>query len=327
VQLVQRARAGDTEAFAFLAAEQLPSLRRFCGRLMGDEDAGRDLAQDTLLRAQQSIQRLGEPYRFGPWLMGIAANLAKKAWRAELRRPLSLEVLVNAYPNVPWDESHTDVASPERRSEEAEEARLLLESIRTLPKALGRVVVLHYLNGLSYAEVAGVLDLPVSTVKGRLFDSRTRLRHALRTRGVRVEDGRQRPNGEDHRGAVGEPHDARQIRRTTGGTTMEPVTAGRHIRVEVDVPAVVDEAHRFVASPWPRRQPAEVLEDLASSLNRFVPLAVLEYMVLDGIGPKDRQAVAEFVESCFADWGLRAAPVPPMRNDSTSAPWARVQRE
>jgi DNA-directed RNA polymerase specialized sigma24 family protein len=117
--LVRQAQAGDVEAFACLAAAHEAVLGRFCRRLMGGAEEGADLAQEALLRAQQSIPRLGEPYRFGPWLLGIAANLAKKAWRAEARHPLSLDVLVATYPNVAWDESHTSVPSPEQISEEA----------------------------------------------------------------------------------------------------------------------------------------------------------------------------------------------------------------
>src|SRR5262249_60313901 len=120
VLLVRRARAGDVPAFAALAAEHQGALERFALRLMGDPDRGEDLVQETLLRAQQSIGRLGAPYRFGPWLMGIAANLARKAWRAEARRPLSLEWLSAAYPHVAWDESDTAVPSPEQHSEAAE---------------------------------------------------------------------------------------------------------------------------------------------------------------------------------------------------------------
>ncbi len=169
--LVWRAQRGDLEAFACLAEEQQAALNRFCRRLMGDASSAEDLAQETLLRAQASIRRLGEPYRFGPWLFGIAANLAKKWWRVQARSPLSLESLMSAYPNVEWDESLYAVASPEQIEEAAEQTAVLREAVASLPVALSRVVVLHYLDGLDYAEVAAALDVPVSTVKGRLFKS------------------------------------------------------------------------------------------------------------------------------------------------------------
>lgn len=61
VHLVRRARAGDVHAFAALAAGQHGALERFACRLMGDPDRGADLVQETLLRAHQSIGRLGPP--------------------------------------------------------------------------------------------------------------------------------------------------------------------------------------------------------------------------------------------------------------------------
>jgi bifunctional DNase/RNase len=64
---------------------------------------------------------------------------------------------------------------------------VLQAAIESLPPSLGRVVALHYLDGLSYDEVAAALEVPVSTVKGRLFKSRRRLRHTLAAAGVRTE--------------------------------------------------------------------------------------------------------------------------------------------
>jgi RNA polymerase sigma-70 factor (ECF subfamily) len=279
---------------------------------MGDASSGDDLAQETLLQAQQSIGRLGEPYRFGPWLFAIAANLARKAWRAEARRPLSLENLISAYPHVPWDESLTAVASPEQLSEEAEESRLLAAAIEALPLSLGRVVVLYYVDGLNYAEVAATLAVPISTVKGRLFESRARLRRELRTGrfgglpddpGLRLESA---PSSLRHptarREVAGSRRiDSRQSDREGGTARMGASVADtqRHIRVVVHLKPLIDQAHRFVSAAWPRSAPVAALGDLAASRNRClrIPVDVLEQMVLAGV--TRRQDVAEFVTACF----------------------------
>lgn len=302
--LVRAAQGGDREALSCLVAQHRATLVRFCRRLMGDAVAGEDLAQEVLLRAQLSIGRLGPPYRFGPWLLGIAANLAKKAWRAEARRPLSWESLTAAFPNVAWDESLAGTPSPEspeRRSEAAEEARLLSDAIAALPKSLSRVLVLHYLQGLSYAEVADALALPVSTVKGRLFESRSRLRRSLVACGMRDANGL-------------EEYDARWMasrrsrrRRSesmseTRGSGSNRIGVGDHLRVEVDVEELVQEAERFITERWPRPRPRAALDELASPRNRFLSLEILEYMVLDGASK--RQDVRPFVEYCVAEWGL-----------------------
>lgn len=272
---------------------------------MGDAIAGEDLSQECLLQAQQSIGRLGEPYRFGPWLLAIAANLAKKVWRSEARRMQSLDALMAEYPNVPWDESLASIPSPEQLSQEAEERRLLLEAIGTLPESLSRVVVLHYLDGLNYAEVAGVLHVPVSTVKGRLFESRARLRRELTHNGV-------------HEATTG------QLRKhKSGGSRMKLLSNGKHIHIEIDVDGVLGEAFRFVTAPWPRAQPADVLEDLKSPSNRFVSVQVLEQMVLDGV--KQRKHVADFLSYMVDEYKLTSSTEAPKprRIDPTLAPFTR----
>ena len=292
VLLVRRASAGDVQAFAALAADHQAALQRFARRLMGDPDRGEDLVQETLLRAQQSIGRLGAPYRFGPWLMGIAANLARKAWRAEARRPLSLEWLIAAYPNVPWDEADTSSPTPELHSETAEETRLLAEAIAALPSSLSRVVVLHYLDGLDYAQVARSLDLPVSTVKGRLFASRTRLRRQLAANGLH-RPPRPKPNRKGDRSVMAQtvPPSA----PGTPGTPGAPASHNLHVQVRLD--PLVEEALRFITLPWPRPRPEDALGDLGSPRNRYIPLVVLEQMVLDGVSR--RRDVAEFLAATF----------------------------
>ena len=78
--LVCRAQAGDVAAFTTLVTRDLAALRRFYQGLADAADAD-DLAQETLLGAWRSLARLGAPYRCRAWLFGIAANVARKAWR------------------------------------------------------------------------------------------------------------------------------------------------------------------------------------------------------------------------------------------------------
>jgi len=178
LSLVEMACRGDADAFAVLIGGYESSLDRFCWKLMPGATA-QDLAQETRLRAFQSIRRLQDPHRFGAWLFGIAANLAKWWWRRQSRYPISLEGLRFIYPDVTWEEMLPATSTTDRVVEEAEQTARLVQAIRSLPAEMGHVVVLHYLEGLSYAEVAVALDVPISTVKGRLYKSRLRLRQDL----------------------------------------------------------------------------------------------------------------------------------------------------
>jgi RNA polymerase sigma-70 factor (ECF subfamily) len=185
--LVRRAQGGDAEAFACLVETHRAALARFCGRLVGDSGTAEDLAQETLLRAQQALPRLEAPERFGAWLFGIAANLARKAWRRNARAPLSLERLASGMPPPAWyrEPLAAEAVTPEPAFEAADRARRLFDAVGHLPPALRHPVVLHYLEGLSYAEIAAALAVPATTVRGRLALSRSRLRRAFDPDGAR----------------------------------------------------------------------------------------------------------------------------------------------
>ena len=183
--LVRAAQGGDAAAVACLIERVEPALHRFSVRLAGEAGAD-DLTQEVLLRACRALGSLEQPARFEAWLFAIAANLARRWWRQQLRWPISLEGLAAAYPDLPapaWTSAWTSLtppeASPDVVFEEAEQSKALQAALDSLPAPLGRVVALHYLDGLDYREVAAALDVPVSTVKGRLFKSRRRLQKEL----------------------------------------------------------------------------------------------------------------------------------------------------
>lgn len=177
VSLVRRAQQGDAGAVAVLMERYHPTVLRFCRRLVGEEGDAQDLTQETLLRAHRVLPRLEEPARFGAWLCGIAVNLARSWWRRQVRAPVSLDGLA---PDAAAREPALLVLlSPEQAVVEAEGARRVRAADAALPPAMGRTVALFYLEGMSYAEVAVALAVPVSTVKSRLFESRARLRLVL----------------------------------------------------------------------------------------------------------------------------------------------------
>ncbi len=181
----------------------------------GAQGGAQDLVQGTLLRAVMSLARLEEPDRFEAWLFGIAANVARKRWQRELRAPLSLDTAM-AHPDAEWVAVRPLWETPETAVELAERAREVERAVGALPKPMGQVLALHYADGLSYAEIAAELGVPVSTVKGRLFKSRLRLRLAL---GMAAE----RPTGPTAgRSPKGDSRKTPKARRK--GTTMQVQT-------------------------------------------------------------------------------------------------------
>jgi RNA polymerase sigma factor (sigma-70 family) len=160
--LVRRARGGDRDAFASLVRRHRPLLLRSCARMVGDDGAS-DAAQDAVLTAMLSLDRLRQPASFGAWLVGIGLN----ACRAMLRP--RRDVVAR---DEPADEPHDIVES-------REVAALVRAAIAQLPKGQREAVTLYYLAGLTQAEAAAHLGIPPGAVKTRLHKARASLRVRL----------------------------------------------------------------------------------------------------------------------------------------------------
>ena len=184
-EAVRRVLAGRKEAFLTLLRPHQASVLGLCRKILGSESEAQDAAQEAALQAFLGLETLRELERFGSWLHSIAANLARYRLRQKRRRPLlSLESLGES------SFRDTAVRSSGRRTDRLlvdsapgpEEVRLarelhdeVLKAIRGLPVANREVVVGYYLQGYSHAELAELLGVPVSTIKGRLHKGRKQL--------------------------------------------------------------------------------------------------------------------------------------------------------
>jgi uncharacterized protein len=172
--LVARTLAGDREAFSPLLLRYYPSVLRLCRRLLGLSPAAQDVAQEAALQSFLGLAQLHEPERFGAWLHAIAANLARMALRR--RRLLSLDALTDGAPLAAlW----SAVPTPEEVHAAREVHDAIVAALGELSSVNREVAIGFYLEGYSYAELAELLGVPVSTVKGRLFKGRRLLRQAL----------------------------------------------------------------------------------------------------------------------------------------------------
>jgi RNA polymerase sigma factor (sigma-70 family) len=175
-ELVAAVLAGDREAFGPLLARSQASILRLCRRLLGPGPQAEDVVQEAAVQAFLGLPRLADPARFGAWLHAIAANRARMALRR--RRLLTLDGLAADAALGP----HLGQASrtPEDAWASREAHQAILAALQELPPATREAVIGFYLQGYSYQELAEVLGTPLSTVRGRLYHGRRRLRRALR---------------------------------------------------------------------------------------------------------------------------------------------------
>jgi RNA polymerase sigma factor (sigma-70 family) len=175
--LVERARAGDKDAFACLLTRHLPLMRGVCRRLLGADDGLEDVVQEAALQALLGLDRLRDPAQFGPWLSGIALNVARRTRHQQAQYLWSWDALTGGG-------LVREPIEPDPGPDEVVEASQLAETVRRavadLPAGQRAAVLLVYLSGLTYRETASVLGIDPGAVKPRLHKGRRSLQHRLR---------------------------------------------------------------------------------------------------------------------------------------------------
>jgi RNA polymerase sigma-70 factor, ECF subfamily len=173
--LVGRARRGDREAFTQLIVQYQVPLYNMALRMVGGPDDAADIAQEAFLRAWEKIRTLRDA-PFKSWLFQIAANLCYDHFRRGRR-----------YGVMPEDDQTGNVLGlgistpdPQERAEASERNRLVRESIQALDHDMRIAIVLRDINGMAYEEIAGVLRVPLGTVKSRIARARAQVQEQLR---------------------------------------------------------------------------------------------------------------------------------------------------
>jgi RNA polymerase sigma-70 factor (ECF subfamily) len=180
-QLVEACQAGEASAFDVLVARWEDRIRGAAYRILGSEDEARDVAQEAFLKAYRALSGFKREARFSSWLYQIATNLCRDRLRRRRARPqVSLEALEETGPVIVETRPGADERLLERDLAEA-----VRRAIHALPEEQREVVILKEYQELTFLEIAQALDVPVSTVKTRLYRGLVQLRLRLETEGVR----------------------------------------------------------------------------------------------------------------------------------------------
>ncbi len=161
-------------SFETEALPHLDTLYRVALRLTGDPSAAEDLVQDTVLRAIKAWHTFRPGSNARAWLVTILRNQFINGWRSRKRGPVPVDL--EGVPELP----DADDPDPEGRFFTELIDDEVLQAVDDLPEDFREVVVLSDMEGLPYAEIASALDIPVGTVKSRLFRARRILQGRLR---------------------------------------------------------------------------------------------------------------------------------------------------
>ncbi|MHC4618298.1 MAG: RNA polymerase sigma factor [Planctomycetota bacterium] len=164
--LVCAARRGDKEALHLLLRTNWPWLKALVYGIVSDGHDLDDLMQGICLRVISRIGSLREPERFRPWLATLAQRHALGHRRRKNKRPIPLS---DEIARRICDEKADRLFENLQRKEQC---RLILDAIASLPEIYRRVFVLQYAGDLTYAQLAEILDIPVTTVQIRLVRAR-----------------------------------------------------------------------------------------------------------------------------------------------------------
>ena len=172
---IQRAQSGDISAFNELVIEFQSLVYNLCLRMLGQQQAAEDAAQEAFINAWRSIGSFrGDSFR--SWLLRIAANLCRDELRRRGRRPSSsLDTALEAgMPDPPDDDP-----LPEESALNAELRSSLDAALAQLPEEQRTAIILCDIEGLDYAEIAVAMNTSLGTVKSRIARARMRMREVM----------------------------------------------------------------------------------------------------------------------------------------------------
>lgn len=171
LQLVRKVRHGDRPAFDLLVVKYQSRVASIISRYVYDSQEVMDLTQETFVKAYRAIDRFRGDSAFYTWLYRIAVNTAKNFLESRGRRPQGSADAVEAE-NYDDGSRLRDNASPEKLLQRDQLQSALRVAISNLPEELRSAFLLREYDGLSYEDIAGILECPIGTVRSRIFRAR-----------------------------------------------------------------------------------------------------------------------------------------------------------
>ena len=181
-ELIQLARSGDDHAYDQLLKKYKQSVYNLVFRMVRDIQEAEDLTQESFIKAFSSLAQFNEEYAFSTWLYKIATNNCIDYFRKRKLQTYSLDKPIQYKDSEIQQEIPDPELNPEKSILADERHSIIQDAISTLPEKYYTAIVLRHNEERSYEEIAEILELPLGTVKARIFRAREMLNKALKDR-------------------------------------------------------------------------------------------------------------------------------------------------
>ncbi len=180
-RLVERAQGGDKQAFDLLVSKYQRKLGRLLSRFIRDPAEVEDVAQEAFIKAYRALPSFRGDSAFYTWLYRIGINTAKNYLVALGRRaPTTTEFDADEAESFEDGEQLRDINTPESMLASKEIAATVQKAMEDLPGELRTAIELREIEGLSYEEIASIMNCPIGTVRSRIFRAREAIAARLR---------------------------------------------------------------------------------------------------------------------------------------------------
>ncbi|GAB4063776.1 RNA polymerase sigma factor RpoE [Uliginosibacterium sediminicola] len=180
-QLVERVQRGDKQAFGLLVSKYQRKLARLLSRMIRDPAEVEDVTQEAFIKAYRALPSFRGDSAFYTWLYRIGINTAKNYLVSQGRRaPTSTSTDAEDAETMEDGDALRDNDTPERLMMTRQIGETVNAAMDALPEELRTAIVLREIEGLSYDEIASVMDCPIGTVRSRIFRAREAISERLR---------------------------------------------------------------------------------------------------------------------------------------------------
>lgn len=171
-QIVEKVQRGDKNAFALLVTKYQHKVAHLVSRYVKNSGDVADVTQEAFIKAYRALPNFRGESAFYTWLYRIAVNSAKNYLVSQSRKPPANDVDADEADYYDGSDALKEHNSPERSLMSSQLEKVLFDAVEQLPEDLRMAITLRELEGLSYEDIANVMDCPVGTVRSRIFRAR-----------------------------------------------------------------------------------------------------------------------------------------------------------